>query len=506
MEKVLTMDKIAIIELGTNQVRLSLVKIEQEKYFEIQREYSEYVDIDKHMEEGGFIKTPKINECISILTMYKEVASAHDVQKYVCIASANLRNAKNYLSFLSEVKRLTDFDFKILTNQEEMDTLYAAVVNCLDVTKGVIVSVANASSRIIYFARRLVLATANIPIGVTNFTTKEDYIKQLDTLGEGLTGLENDLPVIGVGHISMAFSKLSRKKKHYPVDISHNYTATKEDFNEVLEYLKKQDIDRTAKLKNVSNSTVGNLISGMEIVNTIMEWTGLNDFIVTQQPRNVGLALMQTFPDILIRPVNDVCQQSVETIIWADGINIENAVAHWHLSNALFKQLRVLHKLQAKQYLRPLKVASLLYHLGKVIDKGNYERINYYSILNARLFGLSHREIVLAAFIASCKNWDDFSLAEWVKYKDMMTEEDLDAVRKLSIICAMAEAINMRHQNVVKDISCDVLGDSVIIKLVTDTDTKNPSSDIHAARTEIYYCKKYLKEFTKIFNKNVDIL
>jgi len=387
-----------------------------------------------------------------------------------------------------------------------MNAIYIAVVNSLEVTKGLIVSVANASTRIVYYNRRMVIASAVIPIGCSNFTNKDDYVKYLEENKEQFSDFDEDLPLIGVGYVFMAFSRLSRKKKHYPVDIDHNYTAKKADFDDVITYLKGLEVDKSTKLKGMSNVGVGNLISGMEIVEIIMQWAKLNDIVVNNRPRNVGLALQQTFENIIERPVPDVCNQSVETIIWADGIDRQKAFNHWHLSNALFKQLKVLHKLSAKQYLRPLKVASILYHIGKKVNKGNYERINYYSIMNAKLFGLSHKEIVLAAFIACCKNWDDFSLAEWVKYKDIMTNEDLDAVRKLSIICAMGEACNMRNTYVIKDISCDVLGDSVIIKLVTDTDTKNPSSDIHAARTEIYYSKKFSKEFTKVFGKNVEIL
>ena len=112
----------------------------------------------------------------------------------------------------------------------------------------------------------------------------------------------------------------------------------------------------------------------------------------------------------------------------------------------------------------------------------------------------------MSAFVASCRNWDDFMLAEWVKYKDLMNDEDLMIVRKLAVIESMAYIMNLRNQKVVKDISCDVLGDSVIIKLITDTDMKNLKVDVDAAKTEIYQLQKLTKEFTRIYQKNVEIL
>ena len=67
-------------------------------------------------------------------------------------------------------------------------------------------------------------------------------------------------------------------------------------------------------------------------------------------------------------------------------------------------------------------------------------------------------------------------------------------------------AMNMRNSNVVKDISCDVLGDSVILKLLTETDPRAPKVDIKAANIEIFYAKKFASEFQKAFKKNLEIL
>jgi hypothetical protein len=127
--------------------------------------------------------------------------------------------------------------------------------------------------------------------------------------------------------------------------------------------------------------------------------------------------------------------------------------------------------------------------------------------------GVTHKEIVLAAFSASFKKWEDFNLAEWVKYKDIMTDEDLEAVRKIAMILALAEAFDVRgamaaneNDTVIKDISCDVLGDSVILKLVTDPDAKSMKSDANAADVEIFYAKKYTKEFGNTFKKALELL
>jgi exopolyphosphatase/guanosine-5'-triphosphate,3'-diphosphate pyrophosphatase len=499
------MEKIAIIELGMDQIRLSIIRIEPEVHFETEEEYGEFVGIGRHIEGSGLIKTAKIKECIAVLQMYKQIATAAGVSKFHCVASANLSKAKNYTSFIDEAGLALDLTFNMLSDEHEIEALYIAIVNTLDVPKGLIVSISTAATRIIHYCRRVVLNSVVIPVGVTNFTTAEAFTKELSAVGESIEFIDSEVPIIGTGDIFTGASRLSRKIKRYPVDIDNNYIMNKDGFDEVYNFLNGLDVEKSAKLKGIPASGVGQLISGMEIVLAIMDYTGLTNIIVNRNNRTTGLAYSVTMPDIKEKPVYDVFTASAESIIWACGLDRQRAFAHYNLANVLYTQLRVLHKLP-RTYGKILKAATLLYTLGSKVNKQNYERINYFAVLNSNLCGLSHKEIVLSAFIAGCKHWDDFSLSEWVKYKDIMTDEDLDAVRKLAIIAAMAEVMNMRMSGTVKDISCDILGDSVIIKLVTDTDLKNPSNDIDAARTEIFYSKKFAREFTKIFKKNVEIL
>jgi len=126
--------------------------------------------------------------------------------------------------------------------------------------------------------------------------------------------------------------------------------------------------------------------------------------------------------------------------------------------------------------------------------------------LNCNVHGVSHKEIVLSAFVAAQKKWEDFNLPEWVRYKDVVSDDDLEAVRKLSIIVAMAEALNIRNCNAVKDITCDILGDSVILKLVADENAKQNKTDVNALHMEIFYAKKFSAEFSRAFRKNLEIL
>ena len=112
------------------------------------------------------------------------------------------------------------------------------------------------------------------------------------------------------------------------------------------------------------------------------------------------------------------------------------------------------------------------------------------------MYGVTHNEIIMAAFVALSKNNDNFNLSEWVRYKEYLTDEDLIAVKKLSVILKVAESLDLTGFGNVVDISCDILGDSVIMKTIV-----NANADF-----EISCAMLCCADFKKAFSKNLEVL
>ena len=120
----------------------------------------------------------------------------------------------------------------------------------------------------------------------------------------------------------------------------------------------------------------------------------------------------------------------------------------------------------------------------------------WFIILNSSLYGITQREIVLAALVVSSYKNDDFSLADLVKYKEFIGEEDVEVVRKLGVMLRIAESLDRSMASSVKSINCDVLGDSVIMKTESDSDTT----------LEIKAALSVQQDFKCVFKKNLEIL
>ena len=186
---------------------------------------------------------------------------------------------------------------------------------------------------------------------------------------------------------------------------------------------------------------------------------------------------------------------TLNTLVKYYGCNEKHVEQTVRLSIQLFKQLRVLHKFP-RVYLKVLKIAASLHDSGRDVRYYNYEQHSRYVILNSGIYGATHREIVLAAFVAGCSRKGDIGAAEWAKYKDIVTEEDQDVVRKLGVLLRIGEALDRSGLGVVTGINCDVLGDSVIMKTEVEGDATLEIRDAMAANGE----------FRKSFRKNLEIL
>ena len=200
-------------------------------------------------------------------------------------------------------------------------------------------------------------------------------------------------------------------------------------------------------------------------------------------------------PSTFEKPISDVLGYSLKTLVKNYGCNEKHVEQVLNICIQLFKQLRVLHKFP-RQHMRILKVAAMLHDSGASIKYYDYQKHSSYITLNSALYGISQREIVLAALVISVYKNDDFSMSELVKYKEFITEADVEVIRKLGVMLRIAESLDRSMSGCVTGIVCDVLGDSVIMKTELAGD----------ASLEIKEAKTVAQDFKRIFKKNLDIL
>ncbi|MDD4350613.1 MAG: hypothetical protein PHP83_00300 [Clostridia bacterium] len=502
------MEKIAVIQLGINEVKLSILNYTTTGFFIIDQEITENVKICQDMERDGYLKPTRIAETIEILKIFRRIIDMNKIENTICFADNAITQARNQIAFLDEIYKTVSLFFKILTQEDKVTAIHNAILNSFSIPKGVILQIADNTCDLVHYNRRVVLNSASLNFGANTLAEKfineknpeekmqkmVDYclaeLKNVKWFGE----IEEEYEFIGIGKIFESVGKLCRKSTHYPLDLSHNYCIKNENFMQVFKLVSALDLDNSKKLKGISDMRVDVLAAGMAIVKSAFATYACTPIHVSTCGEMYGIISKTLISQSMDKPLLDVLGYSLSSIneFYPTGKCMSNV---YDIAIILYRQLKVLHKL-SRTFLKILRIAASMSMSGKRISFNNYEKNCFPVICNSAIYGASHQEIVLAAFIASCQNIDEFSLNDWVQFKDIVEEEDVEAVKKLAVIVKLATLLNITGSNYVKDISCDVLGDTVILKTEVEKD----------ASLEISQGMKVAFDFKKAFKKNLQIL
>ncbi len=502
-------EKIAIIDLGSNTARLVLVNVYEGGFFVVFDELKETVRLGQDMEIDGFLRPSRIEQTKKTLLMFRRFCDSNGIDKILAYATAAVRRAKNQKSFLEEVSVTCGIKLKVLTSEEEGLFTYTGVINSLDVPKGIIMDMGGGSTQFVYYNRKTVLAQTTLPFGTVTLTDLfkgsglrpeekaekiEEFVREAIEDVPWLVNVEPEVQLVGVGGSFRNLGKISRKLKRYPLNVAHNYVVSGSEFDSIYDTIKVLPLDRTMKIKGLSSGRADIFPSALSAMKAVLDTAKFDHITISGCGLREGAMFRYAVPSVSEKPISDVLGYSLQTLMVYFNENVQHAKHVADLSMQLFKQLKVLHKLP-RSYFKVLRVAAVLHDSGATIKYYDHPAHSAYVIMNSAIYGISQKDIVMAAFVASAhKNGepcDDFA-----RFKCMLTEEDIGAVYKLGVILKIAESFDRSMSGLVTGINCDVLGDSVIMQTESTGDCSLEIQDALRCRNE----------FRRAYGKNVEIL
>lgn len=498
------MEKLAVLELNESFLRVSIYKVSNGR-MQLILDKSQRFDLGKEIEAEELIKPKTRNELLNVIKIYRKLIETYKATKIVAVASKVLLFARNYKGFVDEVYNNTAMTIQILSDEEFLKAVYSSVVNSIDNSKGFFAYVGADFTGIVKYNRRTMLSSQIVPYGIDNILKDEngsarsiDEMQKLMTTELGkieiLKEVDQESNFVGCGDAFIAFGKIAKKIARYPLDIDNNYEVSKEVMEKTYDFVKGIDSEKIGKIKGIDFIDSAKIISSLAIVKAVYQASQSSVIAVSSANLRSGVAIANVavpsqaqFSDLLSNSLDNVYE------FYKDENSINEYV--YQMALILFKQLKVMHKLP-RFYVKPLRIAAYLYDCGKIINYNNMEKHGFDVILNSGICGATHKELLVAGFICMCQNLDNLSLNEWIRYKDILNDEDLDAVRKLGVILNLARALNASRKPIITDIICDILGDSIIVKTVVEGN----------AEFEIMEAMKIAGDYKKVFKKSLQII
>lgn len=503
------MVKIAIIDLGSNSARLVIANIMPGGYFMVIDELKEPVRLAQDMEIDGFLRPLRIQQTIKTLKTFRTLYESHGVSKVFAYATAAVRHAKNQKSFIDEVQSSCGIKLQVLSQEEEATFVYQGVINSMEVPKGLIVDIGGGSVKMIYYNRRVMIAQDTLPFGAVTLSEKfarhgtpeecqnaiTAYVTEHLERLEWLKNLDPETQLIGVGGSLRNLGKISRKLKKYPLDMAHNYHIPFTEFETIYDTIKPLAPEKLMRIKGLSSARADIFPAALSVVEAIKNYTDFNEIIIGGAGLREGAMFRYACPTVAEKPISDILGHSIYTLLHHFDMNIRHAEHVFDLSMQLFRQLKVIHKLP-RPYVKVLRVASMMHDIGSSLKFYDHHKHSMYVILNSNLYGIPQKDLIMASMVAALHYRDGLEQLDCQKYLDLLNEEEISAVRKLGVIVRIAECFDRSCGGAIVGLSCDVLGDSVILKTKTQGDCTLEIKDALGA----------LNEFKRAFKKNLEIL
>lgn len=470
------MKRIALIDLGSNSVRFVISEITDSGSYRLVYQQKESIRLSEGMWTHQMLTKPAMERAIKTLKSLSHMARDMGVTEIQGIATAAVRLATNGNSFIRRVYAETGIPLRAISGEEEAYLGFLGVVNTIGLDDFIVFDLGGASIEISLIENRQLKKSVSLPMGALVMTgqfklghefTKTEYEAMVDHI-QSLLKRENwlkdaKLPLIGIGGTARNIAKMDQREKNYPIPKLHNYKVKKATIEALFQRVKETPWEERKKIPGLSSERADIIVAGMSIIRELIEYTKASSIIVSGCGLREGLFFQyygQHYDgqEFLQKTgiIDDIVTHSTLNILRSfTPHDVDHSLYIAKLAKQIYKQWKELMP-EGERLKLILKVASLLHDLGKQINYYSHARHSAYMIINSNLYGLSHREQLLSAFIASYSHGANSKFIKQSPYLPLLKEGDREIIQKLSFPLAIAEALEESHERTIYSIQSHI--------------------------------------------------
>lgn len=272
----------AVIDIGSNTVRLSVFKISGDKVTNLFNE-KEQASLKTYV-SNGVLSEKGIQRLIETLRTFKAVVDNFgDIDELHPFATATIRDAANRTEILSRVKEELDLDIEIISGEEEAKLAFIGASSSIEVSRGVLTDIGGGSSEVVIIDQNKFIKSTSLSIGslsafndyVSSLFVNKDEKKNIDTEVKSLLESnkmyreDHDL-LCAVGGTARATLKFYND---YYDEANYNTAMDANKLNAMIkEVIDRQPRDILDAILAVKPDRVHTLLPGMIILNRLSKY------------------------------------------------------------------------------------------------------------------------------------------------------------------------------------------------------------------------------------------
>ena len=128
--------RVAAIDIGTNSLHMIVAQVRSDRSFEVVDREKEMVRLGSGGLGGRALTESSMMAALQVLSKFRRLAEAHDVDEIVAAATSAVREADNGREFLTTVRQRTGIRVRVISGTEEARLIHRAAVYGVDVSDG----------------------------------------------------------------------------------------------------------------------------------------------------------------------------------------------------------------------------------------------------------------------------------------------------------------------------------------------------------------------------------
>jgi exopolyphosphatase/guanosine-5'-triphosphate,3'-diphosphate pyrophosphatase len=283
---------VAIVDIGSNSVRLVVYEGETRTAATLQNEKS-ICGIGRDMVTTGRLHAEGCTEALEALARFRLIADGLGIPVREAVATAAARDASNGTEFIARAEKAWGSPIRILAGEDEARIAAEGVIAGIPEAHGLAADLGGGSLDMVSVKAGHTGKAFTLPFGPLRLMdqSKNDPDKARDIVDRGLKTLPDlDAPALyAVGGVWRAFARVDMEEQNYPLHVLQHYIIPRARALRLCKLLAGLSRDSIRKIKVVSKRRAESLPYGAVVLERLIEAGGIRDVVISAYGLREGL-------------------------------------------------------------------------------------------------------------------------------------------------------------------------------------------------------------------------
>jgi len=299
------MSQVAVIDCGTNSIRLLVAEISGSTFKEVIRTM-EIVRLGQGVDENKAFHPDAINRTLLAVKSFKEIIDRNKVDKIRFCATSATRDASNRNIFIDGVRDILNIQVEVIPGEEEAALSFTGATYQLDQGSGpfLVVDIGGGSTEFVYGDKK-VISAKSVNIGCVRMSerhltnqppTMDQIASAIVDIDIAITQAAVSVPInsakslIAVAGTATTVAAAALDLSKYDRDLIHLSKISADKVHKVAQMFQSMNKSEISALPYMHEGRVDVITAGSLVLSRVMAATGAVEFVASESDILDGMA------------------------------------------------------------------------------------------------------------------------------------------------------------------------------------------------------------------------